>query len=624
MRCKSIVLALVLAALSAAFLSPGTPSRSEGQPALRIGLLLPFSGDLALFGPPLQNAANLAAKHVNEHGGVLGGDVQIVVGDSATSPEVGVQEALRLITQEGVSVIVGELASGVSLAVAENATVPNGVLQVSPASTSPALTSVVDNDLLFRTCLSDAAQGKVLGDLAWELGYQAASTLYLNNPYGQGLSDMFAARFTELGGQVLAAVPHEQDQASYLPQLEQATASDPDVLAAISYPQDAITYLNEAIGNDLIDEFLFVDGTKSQGIIDAVGADHLNGMYGVAPAAAESAAGDAFDAAYEAEYGAPPPLPYAKETYDAVVLAAFAAEAVGSTDSGEIRNALRRLANPPGEPAGLADGGIGHALDLIRATQDIDYRGASGMVDFDGKGDVTSGAIEIWRIEEGQIVTVRIEPVAYAGAPLSTAGIGSGVVAPGHNATVPLEALDVPSPGLGAFTIDIAYDPTVVSPLSYVADPGALFDSLTCNLGFEQDGSNPDVVRCGGFRASAGATGDLSLADITFGGIGASGSESPLALNVVELADTLGQAIPITTEYGTITVGALGDANGDGHASMVDAMLIAQCVVGLIDCGEINEEMADVNCDGRASMVDAMLIAQKVVGLIDVFPCGSP
>jgi len=68
----------------------------------------------------------------------------------------------------------------------------------------------------------------------------------------------------------------------------------------------------------------------------------------------------------------------------------------------------------------------------------------------------------------------------------------------------------------------------------------------------------------------------------------------------------------------------LGDANGNGSVTMVDAMLIAQCVVGLIDCGSIDQAMADVNCSGGVTMVDAMLVAQYVVGLIDEFPCGSP
>jgi hypothetical protein len=64
-----------------------------------------------------------------------------------------------------------------------------------------------------------------------------------------------------------------------------------------------------------------------------------------------------------------------------------------------------------------------------------------------------------------------------------------------------------------------------------------------------------------------------------------------------------------------------GDASGDGYVGMVDAMLIAQCVVGLIDCGSIDQAVADVNCSGSVSMVDAMLVAQKVVGRIDGFKC---
>lgn len=418
MRYRYIALVLALTVLCATSLGPRAASQSRGQEVLRVGLLLPYSGDLAEFGPPLQNAANMAAEDINEAGGVLGEDIQLVVGDSATSPEVGVQEALRLINQEGVSVIVGELASGVTLAVAQNATVPNGTLQISPASTSPALTTFPDNDLLFRTPLSDAAQGKILANLARELGYQTASTLYISGPYGQGLSEKFADRFAELGGQVLAEVPHGLGQPTYLAELAVATANHPDVLAAISYPQEAIAYLNEAITYGLIDEFLFVDGTKSQQIIDEVGADHLNGMYGVAPALVESSAGDAFDIAYEAEYGEPPPLPYARETYDAVILVALAAEAAGSTDSDDIRDAMRPVANPPGQPVGIGDGGIGHALDLIRGDQDVNYRGASGMVDLDENGDVTSGAMEIWRIEDGQIVTVRIEQVVLTGTPV--------------------------------------------------------------------------------------------------------------------------------------------------------------------------------------------------------------
>ena len=157
-------------------------------------------------------------------------DIQIVVGDSASSPQVGVQEALRLIDQEGVSVIVGDLASGVTLAVAQNVTVPNGILADLtglnfPGTSQPFRITICSSVPLCRMPL----RARILAELARELGYQTASTLYVDDSYGQGLSAAFAARFAALGGQVLATVPLETGEPTYLPQLQQATAGDPDV-----------------------------------------------------------------------------------------------------------------------------------------------------------------------------------------------------------------------------------------------------------------------------------------------------------------------------------------------------------------------------------------------------------
>jgi len=395
-------------------LTPTPTATLTPTPALTLGALLPFQGWLAEYGPVLLNAAQLAADHINDAGGVLGGEVQIVQGDTESDPATGVSEALRLINTEGASVIVGAAASVVSLPVAEQATVPNGVLQISPASTSPALTALADDDLLFRTALSDAAQGKVLAELAWELGYVTASTLYIDDAYGQGLSGAFVDSFRYLGGDVLAAVPHAPGLPSYLAELEEATAGGPDVLVAISYPNAATVYLTEAIQGALIDQFLFVDGTKSEDIIDDVcavaGAGCLDGTYGTAPAKVDSPAGTAFDTAYELEYGEPPPLYYAREAYDAVILAALAAEAAGSSDPSAIRDELRDISRPGGEAVGLADGGIAYALGQVGLEQEVDYEGASGCVDLDAYGDVACGAIEIWRIESDNIETVRIDP----------------------------------------------------------------------------------------------------------------------------------------------------------------------------------------------------------------------
>jgi ABC-type branched-subunit amino acid transport system substrate-binding protein len=310
-----------------------------------------------------------------------------------------------LVNIDQVAAIVGALSSGVSIAVAESITVPNQVLQISAASTSPAITVLADDDFLFRTTVSDAIQGVIMGKLASELGYSTASALYVNNAYGQGLAEAFKASFEAEGGKVLELVPHEMVQPTYASELSKATSGKPDVLAAISYPESAQIYLREALEGGYIDTFIFCDGTKSPDMNTAVGADKLEGTHGTAPGSPMTDSRQIFENNYESAFAVVPPLPYMDTTYDAVVLVALAAEkAKTTTDSAAIRDALRDVANPPGELVGPGVDGIKKALELIRDGKDINYEGSGGSQDFDENGDVIS-TIEIWKIEGGDIVS---------------------------------------------------------------------------------------------------------------------------------------------------------------------------------------------------------------------------
>jgi len=386
-----------------------SPTSSDSTPtasgeALKIGMLAPFTGDLSDFGPAFWNAAMLAVEEINSAGGVLGQPVELVRADDGTSPQQGIEEARRLVEVERVSAIIGAAASGVTLPVAESVTGPSGIVQISPASTSPALTDANDNDFLFRTTISDAAQGVVLAQLAQEQGFQTACTMYTNNAYGQGLSEVFAREFERLGGQVLAQVPHEQEQASYAAELATCTEGNPDVLAAISYPESARVYLREAVEQGLVENFLFVDGTKSEEQFADLGWDVFEGMWGTAPGALDTEVGDAFDARYEEAYGRRPELPFLRESYDAVYVIALAAQKAGSTDPAAIRDAIREIANPPGETVTPGPEGWARALELIAAGEDINYEGAASSADFDDNGDVLTGAIEVWRVQGSAIV----------------------------------------------------------------------------------------------------------------------------------------------------------------------------------------------------------------------------
>jgi ABC-type branched-subunit amino acid transport system substrate-binding protein len=382
-------------------------SSSSGGGALKIGYLADFSGPLAEFGPEIQKGVDLAVKEINANGGVNGKPVTVVTGDDKTDATAAVEEARRLVDKEKVSAIVGPLASGVAIAVAESVTGPAGVVTISPSATSPALTDAKDNDFLFRSTTSDAAQGVVLAKLATDAGLSKVGVVYIEGAYGQGLADAFKASFK---GDV-AEASYKDNQTTYLSELKKAAANGATTLICIGYPTQAQVYVREALENKIFDNFIFVDGTKSEDLVKAIGADKLEGMKGTAPASGpETDSLKAWNAAFQAEYGALPTRPYVREAYDAVVAIALAAEKAKSNDGTKIRDSLRAVANPPGETIipGLA--GVKAGLEAAKAGKDINYEGAATTVNWDANGDVTTGYIGIWEFKGGKIVDLESVP----------------------------------------------------------------------------------------------------------------------------------------------------------------------------------------------------------------------
>lgn len=388
-----------------------TPAATTGggdgeEGALKIGVLMSFTGALSDFGEPIFNGAELAADEINAAGGVNGAPIELVRGDDGTTPDTGVTEATRMVEVEGVSAIVGALSSGVSLQVAETVTGPAGVVQISPASTSPGISDANDDDFLFRTTISDAAQGILLGMLAEEEGLTDICAMYINNAYGQGLSEAFDAE----SDAVVATVPHEDGQASYSSELGQCGTAT--TLAALSYPETAGVYLREAVESGKFQNYMFSDGSKSDAMLDELGWDAFDGMRGTSPSSLPTEGVAPFNERFEAAYGELPPRPYIKEAYDAVFLIALAAQAAGSNDGTAIRDKLREVANDDGDDtvAGPGEEGFAAAVEALDAGDNINYEGVVGPIEWDDKGDPSIGAIEYFTVDAANqdLVTTNV------------------------------------------------------------------------------------------------------------------------------------------------------------------------------------------------------------------------
>ena len=384
--------------------APAPAPEPEPAPAasgpLKIGYLADFSGPLAEFGPVIQTGVELAIKHINDAGGVLGQPVEFVTGDTQVDPTIAVEEARRLVDIAGVHGIVGPLSSTATIAVAESVTGLAGIPTISPSATSPAVSNANDAGFLFRSVVSDGAQGPVLANLAVDEGFDNVAVLFLNDAYGQGLAEAFEASY----GGTVTSTSYEPDQVTFLAELQRVAGEGAPVLVAIGFPTEAIIFVREALENDIFDQFLFVDGTKSQDLIDAIGGEFLDGFKGTAPTGGpETEATAAWNEAYIAEFGELPTRPFVRESYDAVIAIALAAELAGSTDGAAIRDALVQIASPPGTTVIPGADGIAAALTAVRNGEDINYEGAATTLDWNPEGDVTSGFIGIWQFAGGTI-----------------------------------------------------------------------------------------------------------------------------------------------------------------------------------------------------------------------------
>ena len=376
-----------------------TAARADERTALKLGLLMDFSGGSPDVLRDRRRAFELAIKHVNDGGGVFDLPVEGAVGDTTADPETAVAVARRLIKAERVHAIVGPNSSAASLPIAERVIGPSGVPTISFSATSPALTLVADNDFFFRVALSDVLQGPVLARVVREQGFDNVGLLHVDDAWGRGLANAFEGAWSG----TIRPVAVERAQAGFLNALREAAGGGGEALVVIAPGAEATAIVREALENGLFDQFAFGDAAKRPSLVRLIGGARLGGMYGTGPATApESAASAAWEPGYVDEHGALPVPAYVKETYDATVALALAAQAAGALDGAAIRDRLRAVGGGPGTVVTAGPRGIADALRILAGGGAIDYEGASGSMDWDENGDLRSGHIGIWRFTDDE------------------------------------------------------------------------------------------------------------------------------------------------------------------------------------------------------------------------------
>ena len=323
--------------------------------AVRVGLLFPMTGPVPTYGQSSKEGAELALKEWNDKGGVLGKEIEWVLEDGGCDGATATDAANKLIDQDGVKFIVGEVCSSASIPVSEIAN-PKQILQISPTSTNPQVT--VGKPYVFRACFLDPFQGGALASFAIEdLKATSAAVLYVKgNDYVMGLAEYFKGAFEARGGTVLVYEAYTAEDTDFSAILSKVADAAPDILFLPDYYNKVNLIGKQAKERGVTATLLGGDGWDSADLdMSAVDGGYHSNHYS---AADPRAVVTNFLTKYRAEFGKAPDA-LAVLAYDATNVLLAAIEKAGSTDTAVVRDTL----------AG------------------IQFEGVAGVITFDAEGD---------------------------------------------------------------------------------------------------------------------------------------------------------------------------------------------------------------------------------------------
>lgn len=364
----------------------------KGDGSLITGSLLPQTGDLAYLGPPEFAGVDLAVEEINAAGGVLGKPIQNFKADSGDgTPDIAGASVDGLLGKN-VDVIFGAAASGVSLSVIDKIT-GAGVVQFSPANTSPAFDDYDDGGLYFRTAPSDRLQGQVLGNLAVEDGFSNVAVVARQDSYGEGLADQVVTTLEEKGATVAEHILYAADAQNFTAEVNKVAAAQPDAIVLIGFNETTKIVpqlISKGVGPQDV-QLYFVDGNMAD--YSAENFD-LAGVKGTFPAPAE------VDQEFNDRLLAIDPklkdFTYAPQSYDAVVMTALAATAAESDNGEAIAGELVNISKD-----GTKCTTFEECFALLEEGEDIDYDGVSGPCDLNDNGSPSTATIGIQQYDKG-------------------------------------------------------------------------------------------------------------------------------------------------------------------------------------------------------------------------------
>lgn len=343
-----IIRAVLLAAavLTVLFYVPGCGKKTASNEIL-IGEFGSLTGGTADFGITTKNGIDLAVEEINNSGGVLGKKIRISIQDDRSDPAEAKTAVTKLVMQDHVSAVIGEVASTRTLAAAPVCQ-QAGVPMITPSSTNPEVTK--RGDFIFRVCFIDDFQGFICAKFAVQnLKLKTAAVMRdTKNDYSVGLADAFAKTFKSMGGSIVTDVSYSAGDTDFSSQLTKIRGTNPQIIFVPGYYGDVGLIARKARQLGITVPLLGGDGWDSSSLIpnagNALEGSYFSNHYDAAMGGAEV---KAFIAAYHKKFGNDPNA-LAALGYDALKIMAAAIKRAGSTDGPKLRDAIASTKNYPG------------------------------------------------------------------------------------------------------------------------------------------------------------------------------------------------------------------------------------------------------------------------------------
>jgi branched-chain amino acid transport system substrate-binding protein len=401
MRRTLIALGLIAAMLASYGCTSRSSNCADPGGTIKIGVYGDLSGQTSSFGQSTRNGAQMAADEINASGGIGGRQVQLIHEDDQGEPGKAATVVAKLINQDQVRALIGEVASSNSIAAAPNAQ-EGKVPMISPSSTNPKVTQI--GDYIFRVCFIDPFQGEVMAKFAANsLKAKRAAILFdSNSDYSKGLIQFFKQAFTKLGGEIVAEQAYAQRDRDFTGQLTQIRSANPDVIYVPGYYQEVGVIAKQTKQLGIKAPLLGGDGWDSPQLWD-LGGESLNGSFISNHYSVDdpSPVIQDFVKRYKAKYNGVAPDALAALAYDAMMVLADSIKRANGTECAALR-------------------------DAIAGTKD--FKGITGIITLDAERNAVKPAV-VLELRDKQFVykeTINPDGMAPATSPSPAASASPG------------------------------------------------------------------------------------------------------------------------------------------------------------------------------------------------------